>query len=361
MSRHNNKAGCNDCHKDNKPHKPKPSKNCHKDKDCKRDKCKHSGAQLNLTSDIAGLAKVQNASVVGSFGITTVQESILEIGNCQEFEEFLWVANRFSQTLTKHNLKGEVVQTVSTVQGTGATATFHNPLAVIANRNDFVLAGQGVELIVTTYDANNSYIEVFAPSINPTNTIVIYTQGGAYFSGLTMGKKSLFVADFINNTISAFSANLNKQYSFAGQVDEYSTFNVAAYENKLYVVYAQKEDIGNDPVVGDGLGAVDIFCQDGGLFKHLITPGGQLNAPYGIIFDSVNCHIYISNHGSGLIAIFDLKCGDFISYVKTCHCENLTINGIYGLAWVKKGIAFAASPEIVEINGLVGLILLACC
>src|SRR5436190_21267519 len=125
MSKHTIKNGCNDCHKDNKHHK---DKNCREDKHCKKENCKFSALQYNLTSNILGYAKVQNDAVVGSFGITTVKETTFQVGNCEEFEEFLWVANRFSQTLTKHNLKGDVLEVISTAP--------HYPLAVIANRDD---------------------------------------------------------------------------------------------------------------------------------------------------------------------------------------------------------------------------------
>ena len=198
--------------------------------------------------------------------------------------------------------------------------------------------------------------------IDKNNTIVAYIAPiKTVYKGLTIECNTLYVADFHNNKIDTFNGNfiLQSSYKF---IDPnlpigYAPFNIININCYLYILYAMNN--GNDDNISrSGLGIINIFDYNGNFIKRFIT-GGELNAPWSIIYSPFNnkCEEFlIGNFGDGYINRYLIESGMFI--------EKLNINSIDGLWQLvldknMEDIYFSAGPN-AETEGFVGKIIEKC-
>jgi uncharacterized protein (TIGR03118 family) len=88
----------------------------------------------------------------------------------------------------------------------------------------------------------------------------------------------------------------------------YAPYNIQSINGNLYVEYAP---IGSNglPVVGPGNGIVDVFDTNGNFVQRLISNGGTLNVPWGIVlapssFGQFGGDLLVGNFGNGWINAF---------------------------------------------------------
>jgi uncharacterized protein (TIGR03118 family) len=199
-----------------------------------------------------------------------------------------------------------------------------------------------------------------------TATIAYTANDGAVYTGLTWVEiaqgtiqspayvgGALYAADFHNAKIDVFNGSLAKSEAPFPFTDPtlppgYAPFNVQAicapYFNTIgftyvYVTYAQRDPQNPDsPAIGAGLGLVDIFASNGKFLTRLIPPGGELNAPWGVVlapadFGGLSNALLIANHGDGHINGYDPTTGKFLGSVLDPTGAPLVVPGIRGIAF----------------------------
>ena len=93
----------------------------------------------------------------------------------------------------------------------------------------------------------------------------------------------------------------------------YAPFDVRVLDGKLYVTFAQQDDMKNDDVAGAGNGFVDVFDLNGHMLGQ-VGAGGTLNSPWGLAiapssFGRFAGDLLVGNFGDGRINMFDQNTG----------------------------------------------------
>lgn len=262
----------------------------------------------------------------------------------------LWVANSGTGQgtgatggpfLTQYKEDGKFIKNVT---------SFGFPFGLTANDkcNQF----GGYNLLTSTLTGT---VEGYAPSVDPTHTVVVISNTGTY-GGLDTKCGQLYVANTNTQMVDVYNSSFTYLFSFTDPnltLFGYTPYNVAVYKNKVYVTFAQLDN-DNFPINAIGNGFVDVFNLQGTCLKRLISLE-VLNGPYGLIFSECGEYIYIANHGDGKINVFKRKSGCFVGRFKDCHCNDLEIGGLNGLAKSSCGkkIFYTASTGL-DNQGVVG-------
>ena len=102
--------------------------------------------------------------------------------------------------------------------------------------------------------------------------------------------------------------------------------------NRMY------RDAGGNEALGAGLGVVNLFDTDGRLVRRLVSPGGRLNAPWGVAlapstFGSLGNMLLIGNFGDGVINAYDPTTGVFVGAIADSAGTPLANAGLWGLVF----------------------------
>lgn len=293
--------------------------------------------QHNLNSNIELGAKYTTLENINPIGIAFIKKD-------------LWVAENGSTSLIRYNRKGAFQARIFSV---------NNLTGLVYNKNTTNFSNY--RLLAASEQGT---IEGMNTAINPVNTDVLLTVAGGVFYGLDINVKKhssynrLYIANFASvgaggsnvliydSTFTAISSFTDPALADAG----YAPFNVMVHDKHVYVAFARRD--GDVADLGDGFGYIDRFNLDGSGMKRLVNRTG-LNAPYGMQVSKCGCYLLVANHGSGLISVYKLKCGEFIQYVKDCHCNDLLIDGLWDITEHCDNLFFTAGIN-EELGGLVG-------
>jgi uncharacterized protein (TIGR03118 family) len=240
-------------------------------------------------------------------------------------------------------------------------ATGFNPTGVVFNASatDFaVTSGSNSGPAQFIYSGEGGMIAGWTRAADPANAIVTYTdQGGAVYKGLALANNGtanfLYATDFHNNKIDVFDAKFAKQAPSATSftfVDPmlpagYAPFGIQAIKNgtngsvQLYVAYAvQKAPDNHDNSDGPGLGLIDIYDANGAFVKRLVSPGGALNAPWGLAlapadFGSFSNMLLVGNFGDGKVNGYDPSSGTFMGAITEANGTPFAVPGLWGIAF----------------------------
>ena len=255
----------------------------------------------------------------------------------------MWVADNHSQTSTLYDGAGKAQPTtgplvVSLPNATGNVA--FDPTGIVFNTTtDFVVSAAGISGAAKfIFSGEGAMIAGWSPTVNRTSAITMYTDtGGAVYKGLAIAANGaanvLYATDFHNAKIDLFDATYAKQTLAAGKfVDPslpsgYSPFGIQAVNNgaggtwQIYVTYALPQPPDNHVnMSGAGLGLIDIYDAGGTFVKRLVSPGGALNAPWGLAptppdFGTLSNILLVGNFGDGKINGYDPSSGQWIGTV----------------------------------------------
>jgi len=199
------------------------------------------------------------------------------------------------------------------------------PTGLVFNgSSDFdVEAGKPAIFIFASRDGT---ISAWNPMVNPTVAIEkVKATPGSVLTGATIvdvkNQRLLFVADVHQGKIRVFDKNFHETPFPTEAFDDdllpgnFVPFNIQNIGGNLYVSFAQQNQAKNFVNLGPGLGAVDVFAQDGQLLQRLQT-GPLLNAPWGLVlaptdFGSFSHSVLVGQFGSGQILAFDAITGRF--------------------------------------------------
>jgi len=305
-----------------------------------------------------GKLKYKVRKLVSSVGgAPTIDPQLLNAWGIAVEKDALWVAAADGHVVEKFAKDGNKLASIS--------VNDDSPTGIVINKSKgFVVNGSlgsaSSEWITVTEEGK---IYAYSPLADPNAVLESDDSAeGASYKGIAQSGDVIYVANFAELSIDVYDHNWEELegYSFVDPnlPEGYSPFNVAVICDKIYVLYAVKEEDGDDEVAGPGLGIVSVFDLNGNFIKRLINNGGQLNAPWGIVkapkcFGKNAGKLIIGNFGDGSINVYDFD-GTFISKLQSCS-GNIFIDGLWGLAANCNKIFYAAGPE-EESQGEVGVI-----
>lgn len=323
--------------------------------------------QVNLVSDIPGLALHTDPDLVNPWGISHSPTSPF------------WVSDNGTGLSTLYNgagTKQALVVTIPPPAGSPAGTTAKPTGQVFNSTADFVVTNgttsAASRFIFATEDGT---ISGWNPTVDPTHAILAVdnSASGAIYKGLASGANAsgnfLYAANFHAGTIDVFDKDFH-QVQLAGSFTDpdihrgFAPFNIQNLGGKLYVTYAKQDADGEDDVAGPANGYVDIFDTNGNLLQRLATRG-RLNSPWGLAFAPASFGAFagdllVGNFGDGRINIIDPVTGEFLDQLRDANNRPITIDGLWALIVGNGGnggdvdkVYFTAGPND-EAHGLFG-------
>jgi uncharacterized protein (TIGR03118 family) len=199
-------------------------------------------------------------------------------------------------------------------------------------------------------------------SVNVYKGVALATIGGNTY---------LYAANFKSGAIDVLKGtpgapNLTGKFTDPNLPASYAPFNIELIGGKLYITYAMTQAGSNDEQHGPGLGIVNVFDTQGNLIGRVASPGGPLNAPWGLAiapssFGSFAGDLLVGNIGDGTINAFNLSNNNhFDGQLLGTDGKPLSIDGLWGLIPGNGGLGgnvdtiyFSAGPQD-ESHGLFG-------
>jgi len=314
--------------------------------------------QINLVSDVAGVAQIQDPALVNAWGLSSSPSSPFWVSDAGTHVSTLYaVTNDASDN--EHVVKQAL--TVS-IPGLGIVTgqLFNNTTGFNSNLFLFV----SVDGVISGWRGALG-----------TNAEILTVRSNAAYTGVTLAGTTnaplLLAANFREGTVDVFNSamQLVAQYRDPHAPDDYAPFNVQSVNDLIFVTYAKVGPDGRD-LPGRGHGFIDVLNPANGHFHRFATgsdAGGKLHeisSPWGIALapDSFGAHageLLVGNFGSGTIMTFDAN-GKFRGFLKGEHDGAITIDGLWALRVGNGGrggdadaVYFTAGPDH-ESHGLFG-------
>jgi uncharacterized protein (TIGR03118 family) len=291
--------------------------------------------QTNLVSDVPGLAATTDPHLVNPWGLTRSATSPW------------WVADNGTGVSTLYRGDGTIVPLVVTIPVPPGGTPPSAPTGTVFNgSSDF----KGDRFIFVTEEGTIS-----GWSSGTSAVLRVNRAGSAIYKGVAIaqnhGANLLYAANFFAGTVDVFDKDYMpfklgpSAFSDPLLPDGYAPFNVQAIGDKLFVAFARQDEDKEDEVAGPGRGFVDAFDASGHLVLRLRS-GAWMNAPWGIAlapadFGKLSNELLVGQFGSGEIATFDLKHGNFHGLLRGAQGQPLTIEGLWALSF---GNGSAAGP-----------------
>ncbi|HKQ05402.1 MAG TPA: TIGR03118 family protein [Blastocatellia bacterium] len=301
--------------------------------------------QTNLVSDVPGMAPTTDPNLVNPWGLARSSSSPW------------WVADNGTGVSTLYNGSGGIVPLVVTIPVQPGGTPPASPTGVVFNgtSSDFF----GDRFIFDTEEGTIS-----GWSSGTSAVLRVNRNGSAIYKGITIaqinGVNYLYAANFYAGTVEVFDRNYMLVTLPAGAFSDpavpagFAPFNVQAAGGMLFVTYAKQDADKEDEVAGPGLGYVDAFDSAGHLLLRLQS-GMWMNAPWGVVIPppgfsggpavggpgafGVSNEVLIGQFGSGQIAVFDLKTGNFRGFLLNTSNQPITIDGLWALGFGNGGSA----------------------
>jgi uncharacterized protein (TIGR03118 family) len=337
--------------------------------------------QVNLVSDIPGAAPLTDADLVNAWGLAASPGTDATPGSP------LWVSDNGTDkstlyaagTATSVTKAGLIVGITS---GTPTGQVFNSDNTAFAIHDGNGHSGPAVFIFDTengTIDAWNPGVGATAPGPSKVTEVPVDNGANAVYKGLATGQASdghtyLYAANFRSGRVEAYDGTFKPVELPGGLfVDPrmpagYAPFGIQELAGMLYVTYAKQDATLHDDVAGAGHGFVDLFTNDGGFVRRLVTRG-QLNSPWGLAlapagFGDFGGDLLVGNFGNGHINVYDPSTGERLGELRDTHGQPIAIDGLWGLRFgngnaAKTGeLLFSAGPN-GESDGLLGKIVVA--
>ena len=287
--------------------------------------------QTNLVSDLDNVAKIKDSNLVNAWGLARSGSSPW------------WVADNGTGVSTLYNGAGQpfppATPLVVTIPPPPSASGPSAPTGVVFNDGtDFA----GARFIFDTEDGT-----IASWSGGPVAVLQVNNSGSAIYKGLALGlnegQKLLYAANFFAGTIDVFDKNFSSITFPVGAFTDpqipagFAPFNVQNINGMIFVAFAMQDEEKEDEIAGAGLGYVDAFDTSGKLIMRLKS-GRWMNAPWGIAlapsdFGKFSGDLLVGNFGSGEIAAFDVKHGNFKGLLRGRHGQPITIDGLWALGF----------------------------
>jgi uncharacterized protein (TIGR03118 family) len=322
--------------------------------------------EVDLVSDVPGLAQRTDANLVNPWGIALSPEGLRVANN----------GTGVSTAYTGAGVPDPLVITILPAPGSPAE-THSTPTGVVRNGaadtflTNFLDPNSAATLMFSTLQGT---ITAWNAGLGTTAINEVNNASVATYTGLAINQASdlIYAANFAAGTIDvfqgtapAFGPALTNHFVDPNLPGGYSPFNIQDLNGTLYVTYAQVDPQTGEEMKGPGLGIVDAFDEAGVLIRR-VTSGGSLNAPWGVAmapadFGTFSNALLVGNFGDGRINAFDPLSGTFLGQLGDPG-QPLAIAGLWGLQFGDDGaggahnqLFFAAGIDD-ERHGLFGRI-----
>jgi uncharacterized protein (TIGR03118 family) len=314
--------------------------------------------QVNLVSDQAGVAQIQDTNLVNAWGVSFSAGSPFWISDNGTGKSTLYAVT--NGVVTRQglvvNIPGDGNPTGQLFNGTPA---FHTNLFIFVSEDGTISGWRGAL---------------------GTNAEVLTMRSNAVYKGVTLATNSsgrvLLAANFREATVDVYDTNVNlvTQFNDPNAPSGYAPFNIQNIDGLIFVTFAKQDDQKHDDVPGRGHGLIDVLNPQTGQFVRFVTgsdAGGKLkeiNSPWGVALapDSFGKHggeLLVGNFGSGTIMTFNAE-GEFQGLLKGHRHGAVTIDGLWALTFGNLGSAggttdtlyFTAGPD-GESHGLFGFLM----
>jgi len=257
--------------------------------------------------------------------------------------EMVWIANNATNNIQATDFTNfpPTISFLDIQIGVGPTGivfnTFPDVYKIHASDPEtvFVLVTQSATVNIFSVGGTEC---VFAVS-NPAH--------GAFYTGLAITEKFLYVTNFGNGFVDTFPSTFfgpGPDFRFADTSLTnigYSPFNVfiSLAGNSVYVLYAMKMIVNGLPVPVPGFGAINEFTLTGVFIRRLVDNDlGVLNIPSAItvlpgLFPEFPGSFLVGNFGDGLTYLFSQEGGSPVGRLTDCSgFDNIVINGLRGFS-----------------------------
>src|SRR4051794_19097214 len=328
--------------------------------------------RVNLVSDQAGKAQIQDTNLVNPWGVSALPASPTSPPSP------LWVSDNGTDVTTLyaggvHGGAQSIVPLVVSIPGGAPTGQTANPTT------HFVIhAADGSRAPAKfLFVGESGHLSGWAPNVPATATPSTDAQDavvtpGAVYKGLALGHTGsgpmLYAADFSAGTVDVYNGRFQRVITGGNFQDAtlprgFGPFNVAVLDGKVYVAYAKQDADREDEIAGSGLGRVDVFGLDGTLIRRL-NRTSVLNAPWGLTiappgFGRFSGDLLVGNFGDGRIHAFNPANLRFKGTLVNAQHHPIAIDGLWALQpgnGVEAGpdeVVFTAGPDD-ETHGLLG-------
>jgi len=313
--------------------------------------------QVNLVSDLAGVAQIQDTNLVNAWGVSFSGGSPFWISDNGTGKSTLYavtngVVTRIGLVV---NIPGDGNPTGQFFNGTPA---FHTNAFIFVSEDGTISGWRGALGV---------------------NAEILAQRTNAVYKGVTLAANAsggiLLAANFAEATVDVYDTNVNlvTQFSDPNAPSGYAPFNVQNIDGLIFVTFAKQDDAKHDDVRGRGHGLIDVLDPQTGQFVRFVTgsdAGGklkQIDSPWGVALapDSFGKHggdLLVGNFGSGTIMTFNAE-GEFQGLLKGHRHGAVVIDGLWALTFGNNGSAggntdtlfFTAGPE-GESHGLFGFL-----
>jgi uncharacterized protein (TIGR03118 family) len=303
------------------------------------DRCLLSGgfAQVNLASDVPGLARVTDPNLVNPWGMAFSPTGPF------------WFSDDGSGVSDLLDGRGRLVPLVVAVPS--ATRSGSTPTGTVFNGGaGFAVSEHGASapsrfLFATQQGTISGWTSV----VDPTRALLAVDNSstGAVYTGLALaaaapGHSFLYAADFRRGTIDVFDQGFRPVVRPGSFQDPnlpggYAPFNVQNINDLLFVTYAQQDTDGRDDVPGTGHGFIDVYNTDGSLIERFASQGA-LNSPWGLAlapagFGPFGGDLLVGNNGDGRIDAYDPRSGAFLGELANHNGVPIAIPNLWSLTF----------------------------
>jgi uncharacterized protein (TIGR03118 family) len=324
-----------------------------------RDDDAGSYKQINLVSDLPGVAQVQDTNLVNAWGTSFSPASTFWVNDNGTGQATLYAVTNDASG-SPHVARQSLVVSIP---GNGSpsgqlfntTTNFHGDAFLFVSEDGIISGWRGAL---------------------GTAAEVLKSRPTAVYKGATLASTQngtvLLAANFAESTVDVYDGNMN----LIGQLADpyaparYAPFNVQSVEGMVFVTFAKQDADKKDDVAGRGHGLIDVLDLQTRTFHRFVTgsdAGGHLreiNSPWGVAvapgtFGEHANQLLVGNFGSGTIMTFDER-GRFEGFLETRFDLPVIIDGLWALtfgngtrAGVPGTLYFTAGP-FDENHGLFG-------
>jgi uncharacterized protein (TIGR03118 family) len=315
--------------------------------------------QVNLVSDLPGVALLQDTNLVNAWGVSFSRSSPFWVSDNGTGKATLYSVTNDASGSPQVNKLGLEVSIPGEGNPTGQvfnnTTNFHGDIFIFVSE-DGTISGWRSAL--------------------GTSAEILATRPGAVYKGVTLasaaGATVLLAANFSEGSVDVYDGNLGLigQLSDSRAPAGYAPFNVQSLDGLIFVTFAKQDADKEDDVAGPGHGLIDVLDLRTQRFHRFVTgsdAGGRLRAidsPWGVAlapgsFGKHSDVLLVGNFGSGTIMAFD-EHGHFEGFLESSSGQPIVIEGLWALTLGNGGSAgvpgtlyFTAGPG-GESHGLFG-------
>ncbi|WP_293907121.1 TIGR03118 family protein [Phenylobacterium sp.] len=254
-----------------------------------------------------------------------------------------WTSDNGTGLATLYNGAGTKLGLTVTIPPGGVAASTPTGVAFNSGSGSAAFAISGRKPIFL-FDSEDGVISGWAPTLSLTNAAIAVNNSaaGAVYKGLALSNDGatnrLYAADFHGGNVEVYDDSYTKTGTLTDPTlaAGFAPFNVQVLGGELYVTYARQDAAGHDELAGAGLGYVDVFSLSGAFNRRIASPGGEINAPWGLAiapgsFGAFAGALLVGNFGDGTISAFNKTSGAFLGKLPGGGGAPLVIDGLWAL------------------------------